>query len=78
MGFTLLERRGARYYFRQRVPVDLQPHFGRIELRRSLGTADPKEARRRVRQEARRAEETFEMMRGDAMTQEQLRKIADD
>ena len=78
MGFTLLERRGARYYFRQRVPVDLQEHFGRGELRRSLGTADPREARRRLKLEATRAEKTFERMRRDAMTNEQFRKIAEE
>jgi len=78
MGFTLLERRGARYYYRQRVPKDLQPHFGRGEFRRSLGTADPREARRRVKMEVTKAEMTFEMMRRGAMTTEELRRIAEE
>lgn len=78
MGFSLLERRGARYYYRQRVPVDLQPHFGRGELRRSLGTSDHRQARVRVKLEAARAERTFERMRGDAMTNDQLRQIAEE
>jgi len=66
------------YYYRQRVPIDLQSHFGRAELRRSLRTADPREARRRVKLEAARASETFERMRRDVMTNDELRRIADE
>lgn len=43
---TGLMRRGARYSLRRRVPVDLVEHFGREEVTRALGTADPKEARK--------------------------------
>lgn len=43
---TGLIRRGARYALRRRVPVDLVEHFGREEVTRALGTADPKEARK--------------------------------
>lgn len=43
---TGLIRRGARYSLRRRIPIDLVPHYGRAEITRALGTADPKEARR--------------------------------
>lgn len=36
---------GGRYLVRVRVPVDLVPLFGRVELRRSLGTSDAAAAR---------------------------------
>lgn len=42
---TGLIRRGARYSIRRRVPLDLVEHYGRAEIVRALGTADPKEAR---------------------------------
>ncbi len=48
---TGLRRRGARYYVRRRVPLDLVEDYGRPEISYSLGTADPREARRRVRAE---------------------------
>ena len=44
---TGLMRRGARYYIRRVIPLDLQEHFdGKREIVRSLGTSDPKEAKR--------------------------------
>lgn len=46
---TLLYRRGAVYYYRQRVPNDLIPCVGKRELRYSLGTADPQLAVKRLR-----------------------------
>lgn len=49
-GQTLLQRRGATYYYRQRVPRPLQAYFdGRREIKVSLRTRDPKEARYRAR-----------------------------
>jgi integrase len=46
---TLLHRRGAVYYFRQRIPNTLQPILGKAELRLSLGTSDAREAIKRLR-----------------------------
>lgn len=46
MAGLFLRRRGAAYRFRARVPVDLVPHLGRVEVGRSLGTTERKEARR--------------------------------
>jgi hypothetical protein len=43
---TGLMRRGARYYVRRVIPLDLQELFGKREIVRSLGTSDPKEAKR--------------------------------
>jgi integrase len=43
---TGLIRRGGRYSIRRVIPLDLQPHYGRREIVRALGTADPKEAKR--------------------------------
>jgi integrase len=45
---THLKRRGATYYARVVVPVDLQEVMGKIELAKSLGTSDPKEAKRQL------------------------------
>jgi hypothetical protein len=42
-----LLRRNGRYSVRRRIPVDLQPLYGRAEIVKSLDTADPKEARER-------------------------------
>lgn len=47
-GRRLLRRRGAVYYFRQRVPRALVATVGRVEVQRSLRTADPREAARRA------------------------------
>jgi hypothetical protein len=38
-------RRSGIFYFRCRVPSDLQPTFGRAELKFSLGTSDYRQAR---------------------------------
>lgn len=47
---THLFKRGATYYFRAKVPVDLQPHFGKAEEKYSLKTKDLAVARSLVRQ----------------------------
>lgn len=45
---TNIVRRGARYYFRARIPMDLIDKVGRHELSRALGTSDPKIARKKA------------------------------
>lgn len=45
---TGLIRRGARYSIRRRIPVELVSHYGKAEVVEALGTADPKEARKRL------------------------------
>ena len=48
---THLYLRDGAYYFRRRIPQNLREHFkGKAEVRRALGTRDPREARRRVRE----------------------------
>lgn len=46
---TLMHRRGAVYYYRQRIPLELIPCIGKTELRLSLATTDAKEAVKRLR-----------------------------
>jgi hypothetical protein len=36
-----LQRRGAVYWFRVKIPKDLIAHFGRREIAYSLRTSDP-------------------------------------
>jgi hypothetical protein len=67
---TSLMRRGATYYFRQRVPVDLIGRFKRPELKRSLCTNDPREARRRVARARARTDDLFDHMRQNPMITE--------
>ncbi len=45
---THLQRRNGRYYFRAKIPVDLQLYFGRKEEKFSLKTSDYREARHRA------------------------------
>lgn len=47
---THLYRRKAKYYFRRKVPADLQPYLGRAEEKFSLKTTDFNEAKRLARQ----------------------------
>jgi len=44
-----LQRRETTYYFRRRVPADLQAQFGKREWVFSLGTSSPEQARRLCR-----------------------------
>lgn len=47
-----LVRRGARIAtvsYRRRIPLDLVDHYGRKEIIKALGAADPHEARRLAR-----------------------------
>lgn len=47
-----LVRRQGRYAIRRRIPQDLVTHYGRVEVFRSLGTSDPREAAKRCREAA--------------------------
>ncbi len=61
---TGLIRRGARYALRRRVPKDLICHYGRAEIVRALGTADPKLARRLLPVQWVALDEEFDALRG--------------
>jgi hypothetical protein len=41
-----LKRRGARYYFRRKIPASLHAHYGKKEIVLALGTSDYQEAKR--------------------------------
>ena len=56
MGFSLLLRRQATYYFRRAVPVALRPIIGQREILVSLRTKDLREAKSRAAQEAVKAD----------------------
>ncbi|ADW19275.1 hypothetical protein Despr_3147 [Desulfobulbus propionicus DSM 2032] len=51
------------YYFRMRIPTDLQPIFKRTELKKSLRTRSKTVALRRCRQYVAAAEQVFESLR---------------
>jgi hypothetical protein len=51
------------YYFRMRVPTDLQSIFNRTELKKSLWTKSKTVALRRCRQNVVAAEQVFESLR---------------
>jgi hypothetical protein len=55
-----LQLRGKIYWLRVRVPDELRPVLDRLEVRRSLGTSDPVEAKRRVRIERLKTEAEFD------------------
>jgi len=46
---TNLVRRGSQYYFRRKVPSDLQQHYPRADIRESLRTTDKAEAIERAK-----------------------------
>jgi integrase len=58
-----LLKRGATYSIRRKVPADLVDHLKRREIVRSLGTKDPAEARRRVREASVQIDREFDEAR---------------
>jgi uncharacterized protein DUF6538 len=61
---TRLLRRGAVYYFRVKIPVDLIDHYGtKREIIESLRTKDAKEALRLVRARSEQQEQEFDRIR---------------
>jgi integrase len=56
-------RRGARYYIRVRVPLDLVDTLGRSEIWKSLGTSDHREAVRRYYPARTDLQQTFDQAR---------------
>ena len=62
-GSSWLQRRGSRYYYRLRVPAYLVDILGKAEVRRSLHTSNPAEARRLVRAAAAEVQVEFDRAR---------------
>jgi hypothetical protein len=55
-----LRRRGAVYWFRCKIPVDLIEHYkGKQEINESLRTKDPNDALRLVRKRSEEQEQEF-------------------
>lgn len=63
-----LIRRGARYYYRRRVPTDLIPLMeGKKEIQRALGTHDKREAEKAARRVAVEIDDMFDALRTGAL-----------
>ena len=60
-----LRRRGARFYYRQRVPTDIRGRFAASEVSYPLFTGDFETARRRAKLCAMAADELFDSVRDD-------------
>lgn len=80
---TRLVRRGSVYYFRCKVPVDLQEHYGKKEICRSLLTKDHREALQKVRLESLKQDQEFAEARRklspetlDSLSQTELDRLA--
>lgn len=58
-----LQKRGSTYQFRMRVPLDLIGPIGKTEIKVSLRTRDPVEAKRLARLKAMEVEALFELRR---------------
>ena len=66
------------YYFRTRIPVDLRLWFnGQEDFKRSLKTKSLKQARRLLRVWNFRTEETFTLMRCGMLTDDQIKRLAE-
>jgi len=63
MSQTGLFKRGGRYYFRLRVPIDLISHYGKTEFKFSLHSKDRSAAISKVRAELARVELEFAEVR---------------
>jgi integrase len=73
---THLFRRGAFYYHRIRVPLDLARRFGRKELAISLWTPNPDVARRRGHVASMLANRLFDRVRlSQMLTEDQIRSL---
>jgi hypothetical protein len=59
-----LQKRGSRYFLRVKVPTDLRSAVGKREVRKALGTSEPREALKRVRQASAETDAMFEALRG--------------
>lgn len=60
---TGLVRRGGRYSMRRVIPLDLQNHYGRREVTKALGTADPAKAKKLLVIEWAKQDREFEAAR---------------
>ena len=66
-----LHRRQGIYYLRLRVPDELRPIIGKREIKRSLKTADPSEAKRRIALERFKAHAELDEARRKLVTKQE-------
>ncbi len=59
-----LQKRGSRYFLRVKVPTDLRSEIGKREIRKALGTSDPREALKTVRKASAETDAMFNAVRG--------------
>jgi integrase len=72
-----IQRRGNTYQFRIRVPRHLISHYGKAEIRKSLGTTDPATAARLADIEAGRYQAEFKLLsEGKPITPQHVAKTA--
>jgi hypothetical protein len=79
MSQTHLLQRNGRYYFRRKIPLDIRPWFaGRVEIKKTLRTANWAAARSLARVQSFQAERIFTLIRSGALTGDQIRQLVDD
>jgi len=72
LSIQYLYKRNSTYYFRIRIPLDLQQWFSGGEIKRSLKTRDRQTARLYARKWLAKADKLFAYMRSDIFTEDQL------
>lgn len=67
-----MHKRLSNFYFRIRIPQDLQQYFPYLEIKRSLRTKNPKQASGQVRIWSSKAEQVFMTLRSNILAPEQV------
>lgn len=67
-----IHKRQTNFYFRTRIPQDLQQHFPYLEIKRSLRTKDPKHAKILVKMWTSKAESVFMTLRTNILPPDQI------
>ncbi|MCW8905976.1 MAG: site-specific integrase [Sedimenticola sp.] len=77
---THLFKRNSSYYFRAKIPRDLQPYLGKQEEKFSLKTKDYREAKKLVRQASTDFDRRCQQLRGELCyrLQEKMPRVIDD
>jgi uncharacterized protein DUF6538 len=73
-----LYRRGRIYYWRRRLPHKLASIIGRVDVTRSLLTADQVDARRLSRRLSSATDELFKLAQADSLSSETISSILQD
>ena len=70
--FSHLKCLNGYFYFRMRVPADIEQQLGRREIQKTLRTNNSKIARQDVKSLASKAEKMFRLIRSGVLTPEQI------